>query len=128
MVDEAKNTNQPTITNPQPMGGASYGKEQGGFIQESHPRVEIAPELVGYMEPSVSHDEIEVPFEAQKVGLTPAKESVPVSATPTGTIKIPYTREQALGILKVHKAVGSAVVWLAQWCVKQLKLQERKVA
>lgn len=126
MVDEVKNTTQPTIPTPQPVGGVTHGKEQGSFVEYANPRPEIGPELVGYIEQTPSLPEIEVPYEAKSLGVT-AEPSLPVAAQPIGVSKSPYSKAEIVSFSRIYKAVNDAKMWLVQFWFRQFKKQEHRL-
>lgn len=96
------------------------GPNVSAYIERTDEKPEIPPEL---KDAGVEHvsDEIEVPYEAQKVGLTVSKQSVPAKTEPDGTVSIPLSMQESSSILRVHKDITDAIVWLANWCLRQFK-------
>lgn len=95
-------------------------------IKPSEPEPVIHPELIKVGVEQVS----ELPkltAEQEKIGITLAKEAVPVSTAPTGTVQLPLTQQQAKKIVGFHKKVSESIVWLATLVLKQAKIMHRKL-
>lgn len=119
-MDDIQNppTTQP-VSSPQKEVGPA-GAE--AYLEPVSEKPEVSKELKeAGLEPVTS--EIEVPYEAKKAGLEMAKEAVPVSVPTAPSSTVPFTMAQSLNILKIHKKISDAIVWLAMWCIRQLKRQ-----
>lgn len=97
----------------------------------------VSPEISEFVKPSeaepVIHPELaeagvekvkEVPdltLEDRKAGLSAAKESVPVSTTPSGLVQLPMTEEEAKRTIKTT-SVSDSRHWLAVLVEKVFQL------
>lgn len=117
--------NQP----PQQGGAGSLVKEHGpiatGDVQPSGIEPEIHRELEQIGVKSVPEFP-EVKPEHQRIGISPAKESVPVQTVPSGHVQIPMTEEEARQTLKEEKP-ENALKWLAALIVKHFKQAHHKL-
>lgn len=90
------------------------------FLKPSEAEPVIQPEL---SEAGVEKVK-EVPdltLEDKKAGLEPAKESVPVSTTPSGLVQLPMTEEEAVRTIKTT-SVSDSRHWLAVLVEKVFQL------
>lgn len=112
------------VQTPVSLPQKELGPTISAYIEKTDVKPDIPPQLT---ELGVEHvtDEIEVPYEAQKVGLTHSKEAVAATTEPDGTVFIPLTASESFSILRIHKDITEAVVWLANWCIRQLKIQRK---
>ena len=120
----ASQTQTPVST---PVGVAGPQKELGpailAYVERTDEKPEIPAQLKELGVESVS-DEVEIPYEAKKAGLAPSKQAVPAQTMPDGTVFIPLTSSESFSILKMHKDITEAIVWLATWCIRQLKMRK----
>lgn len=114
MISEAP----PTILEP-----AASTERPVEQMEEIPTQVELEkkPELQGYVE-KVEHDtELQTPVQddyAQQVLLK--------SANPQNVVvTLPLTEEQV--VMGLHEQVWSSLRWLAEWCVRQIKLLHGRV-
>ncbi len=100
---------------PQTGGVGSLVKEHGpiatGELRPSRPEPEIHRELQEIVKSVPEFPEVK-PDERQ-VGISPAKESVPVKTTPSGLNKIPMTEDEAKQELKHENPTNSNWGYLA---------------
>lgn len=69
---------------------------------------------------------IELPDKLIKeTGAEVVGESVPVSTKPTLTL--PLDEEQSKTVIKQNHDVVSSILWLAHWCVRQIKIAKLKL-
>ena len=66
--------------------------------------------------------------EHAKFGIELAKESTPVSTTPSGIVKLPMTEEEAIKNIKIHKKITDSARWYIWLILKQFKIMRSKVA
>lgn len=128
-MDDTNQNAQLVDTQPQAPGGGSV-VQQPVVTPVSVPQKEqqpVASEVSEFVKPSeaepVIHPELaevgvkevtEVPeltLEDKKAGIEPAKESVPVSAAPSGLVQLPMTEEEALRTIKTTKPSDSRHWW-----------------
>lgn len=139
-MDPSKNLGQVPNQNVQqsqtqtPTVGAIH-KEQGStipvvqtseFVKPSEPEPQVPSELKEMGVKPVSH----VPTltdEHQQAGIYHAKESVPVSAEPSGMVKLPMTKMEAQSVLKMHKKVSDSIKWLASLILKYFKTSQKPI-
>lgn len=96
-------------------------------IRPSEPEPVIHPELTKVGVEKVTEFPT-LTIEQKKIGITLAKEAVPVSTIPTGTVQLPLTQQQAKKIVGFHKKVSESIVWLATLVLRQVKIMHQKVA
>lgn len=101
---------------------ASEGKPVDAITEiPSQVEVEKKPELQGFMEP-VQKEEIAV----KPVVDDYTQEILLKQINPgVGTVTLPLTEEEVQADL--HKDIFESVRWLAEWCVRQIKLLHGKV-
>lgn len=100
-------------------GGAEKGME---MVQEvpTAPEVEKKPELAGYVE-KVGEEELEGPIIDDYTGqvlMAPAMQKA-------GTVTLPMTEEEVKEGL--HHQIWESIRWLAEWCVRQIKVLHGRV-
>ncbi|HSW96658.1 MAG TPA: hypothetical protein VLF89_02415 [Candidatus Saccharimonadales bacterium] len=61
-----------------------------------------------------------------KAGVVHAKESTPVSTTPTATIVLPMTQQQAQQTVKIHKKVKDSLFWFAMLILRQWQVAQKR--
>lgn len=93
--------------------------EKSGEARE----VEIPPEVKEVGVQSI-RDEIEIP-QGVPSGVTHMGPATPVATQPTGTVKLPLTDEEIEKAL--HYKIADSILWLANWCLRQIKIAHRKV-
>lgn len=89
--------------------------------------VEKAPELsLEVQKAGVTpiQEQVKLPTQDQQVGMMEAGEAVPVSLQPTQTITL--TDDQIKKAL--HQKVTESILWLATWCVRQLRVIHHKLS
>lgn len=64
-------------------------------------------------------EEIEIPPDLKKMGVSTPPASAKVSDVVTGAVKLPLTDDEIEQ--GVHMKVMNSFRWLAEWCLKQLK-------
>lgn len=88
---------------------------------------EIAPELSQEEKEAgveaVSHGQ-NLTTEHKEAGIYHAKESTPVSTSPSGMVSLPMTKQKAQSVLKTYKITDS-IKWLAALILKLLKSETR---
>ncbi len=106
-------------------GGPSLPTSHETLLRASMPELEISPDL--------KKEGVEVVTETPKLmpedaaaGIVHAKESVPVSTTPTATIVLPMTQQQAQQTVKIHKKVKDSLFWFAMLIARQWKVAEKQ--
>ncbi len=129
-TSDDQNAQQPPT---QPVG--SVAKEQGPlgvseFIKpsgaESTPV--IPPEVAEHgVETVTDYEKPQLTQEHKEVGIHEAKESVPVSTQPTGSVQLPMTEEEARQTVKMHKKVSDSILWLAALILKHAKMVHQKI-
>ncbi len=100
---------------------ASRGKEIKE-IEEIPQHPEIEPEVEGYMERVEKDPELQKALAddyVKAIGMQPTSSSNP-------QVKIPLTNDQIQAGL--HHKVWEAMRWLAEWCVRQMKMLRLKHA
>ena len=108
--------------------------------KESEPISVVSPEApVEYIKPSEVvepeiHQEVaeagveavsETPHVTQQhqaIGITPAKESVPVQTQPTGVVQLPQTQQEAMHLLKKERDPKNSWPWLLTWLIRRFKI------
>ncbi len=97
---------------------ADFGKPSEKYIEVSEKEPQVRPEVEKAGVYKVS-DKLKLDKEARDAGLTEAKESTPVSTSPTGKVVLPLTREQA----KIDEKGDSSnsITWLAKLILFYLK-------
>jgi hypothetical protein len=106
-MDDKNKTQGQVQTQQQPVGGVgSLVKEYGPVAIRSSPEPEIRSEVEHIVVKSAPEFP-EVKPEHQAVGISPAKESVPVQTKPSGLTQIPMTEEEAMQTLKNTKPTES---------------------
>lgn len=93
--------------------------EKAGAARE----VEIPPEVKDVGVQPIQ-DEIEI-LQGVPSGVIHAGPETPIVTQPTGVVKLPLTDEEIEKALH-HKIVDS-ILWLATWCLRQIKITHRKV-
>lgn len=93
--------------------------EKAGAARE----VEIPPEVKDVGVQPIQ-DEIEIP-QGVPSGVTHAGPGTPVATQPTGAVKLPLTDEEIGKAL--HHKIADSILWLANWCLRQIKIAHRKV-
>lgn len=58
----------------------------------------------------------------KKVGLEEAKEEIPPSTQPEGLVSPLLTEQEARNMLRIHKNIAEAIVWLANFILRQFKI------
>jgi len=91
------------------------------YVMPSEPEPIIHPELKEYgVEASSDAEDMKVNASQQRVGIEPAKESVPVSTSPTGAVQFPLQGEEIVQIRKT-RPVTESIRWLAELVLEELK-------
>lgn len=111
------------------------GDQPSAKITSGHPEKETIPleelERLPELSPGVKEagvapiqGEIELP-EGVPEGVTLSGPATPVATQPTGLVKLPLTDEQ---IQKArHQKIVDSILWLAYWCLRQIKIAHQKV-
>jgi len=116
------------VNKPSDMGG-SFQKEKEllasqdeKLIEEIGKEIELEKEM---QEAGVEKmgEEIEIPEPLKKVGIE--KVEVGPAITDDQTKTVPLTQTQIKKAL--HQKVTEAIVWLAVWCLRQLKIKKKKI-
>lgn len=126
-------TRTPPIINepkqPQPVSSVSVSKERGSLSEET-----ILEEVRAGIETEISKEvkeagvteikeTIELPQKvAKQTGVVAVGEGVPVSTQPT--LRLPLDDQKIKQGLK--KNVVDSVLWLAHWCLRQIKIAKLK--
>ena len=96
------------------------------YIKPSGPEVEpsIPPELAQHVEAVINPERPQLTDEDKKLGITLAKETVPVATAPTGMVQLPATEEEADLKIKTTKDTDSEhwLLVLAKKMFKKLRL------
>lgn len=120
-MDNSAQDQQTPVSVPQkeqqPIGGTNY-------IEKVERQPEIPPEVAKIGVQPVSGPTLSA--EDKKVGITQAKEEVPVSTKPEGLVQLPLTEQEAQSALKIHKNIAEAIVWLANFVLRQFKIIKLK--
>ena len=131
-----KPDDQPTVNSQQPFGFAQdeptakiSGHPEKESLSETHlEEVERALELTAEVKRAgVEHirEEIKLTPQARSVGIEEAAEIIPVSAPQTGVVNLPLTDDQIQKAL--HQKITESILWLANWCLRQLQLLHHKL-
>lgn len=115
---------QPTPVSPPQKEQESITPTQGGYLERVERQPEIPPEVAKIGVQPVSGPTLTA--EDKKVGITEAKEEVPVSTEPEGLVQLPLTEREARNVLKIHKNIAEAIVWLANFILRQFKIIKLK--
>lgn len=112
-------------TAPPPVVGPQKEKEQEpvsrqDYLEQVERTPEIPPEVAKVGVAPVTGPTLKE--EDRKVGLEPVKEEVPVTTTPQGLVKLPLTEAEARSVLRLHKKITEAIVWLANFVLRQFKV------
>lgn len=110
------------------VSGGVTGKEQeivGGesYLEEAEKLPELAAEVERAGVKPV-REEIELPS-GLPPGITPAGPATPVTTQPTGLVKLPLTEEQIQKAL--HRKIVDSILWLAYWCLRQIKIAHQRI-
>lgn len=105
---------------PGPTGGA---EKQVEVMEEIPTQVELEkkPELKGYMEKVEEAAELKTPITDDYTGQVLLKPAQPQNVTVT----LPLTEEQV--VKGLHEHVWDSIRWLAEWCVRQIKMLHGRV-
>lgn len=121
-------SNQPSAMSDQSIKTGEVAKEKElpeswVGLEEVEKVPELAPEVkeVGV---APVREEIELPPQVPP-GVIVSGPAVPVTTQPTGLVKLPLTGEEIEKAL--HQKIGEAILWLASWCLRQLKIARQKV-
>lgn len=96
----------------------------GEYLERVERQPEIPPEVAKVGVQPISGPALT--DEDKKVGIAEAKEEVPVSIEPEGLVQLPLTEPQARSVLKIHKNIAEAIVWLANFVLRQFKIFKMK--
>lgn len=122
-TDNGRQTKDPLKT----WGFKEKEKEQEAkesFLEEREKLPELAPELKEIGVESLP-EEGELPEEMQDLGVPPTGMATPVFTQPIGKGKLPLTEDQIQKAL--HQKIIDSVLWLAYWCLRQIKIAHLKV-
>jgi len=116
----------PKAASSEPVGVAgSMAKEQMPLVGDSKEVVqnvateaEVSPEVSG-VGVKAQKENVEVPPDLKKMGVSSAGPTVPVINTASVKIILPISDDQIETGL--HMQIYSALRWLAEWCIKKLK-------
>ncbi|OGG14069.1 hypothetical protein A2773_07220 [Candidatus Gottesmanbacteria bacterium RIFCSPHIGHO2_01_FULL_39_10] len=111
---------QPSVT-----AGSSGTKEREGIAISQTSEIQAVPEVS--VPPEVEKagvkaytEKVEIPQVAQKLGVQPSAQSIPVSIpTQSVPVVLPLSDDQV--VRGLHQPILSALRWLSEWCIKQLK-------
>lgn len=106
-----------------PVGTPQKEQEPVGYIEKVEKQPEIPPEVAQVGVKSVS-DQVVFKKEDKEAGLEPAKAEVPAATEPDGFVTLPLTEEEAKK--SSRGSVAEAIVWLAQFVLRQFKLRRVK--
>ncbi len=67
----------------------------------------------------IQSEMVEIPPDVKKMGVTHAGSAVPVTATSASVVVLPLSDDQV--VVGLHQPIISALRWLAEWSVRQLK-------
>lgn len=128
--DDGNANVQQGVQQPISVGGVG-GKEKEivktaeGTIEEVGVLPEIEPELKEAGIEQIS-ETVELPQPVSvSTGMTHAGSTTPVSSQQPLTVKIPLTDDQIQKGL--HQKVYDSILWLAYWCVRQVKIAHARI-
>lgn len=103
---------------------ADYIQPSGAEVKAS-----LSPEVAQHVEAVKNAERPELTEEDKKMGVTLAKETVPVHAAPTGMVKLPLTEEEARNIEKTTSMTDSRhwLAFLIDKVYRQLRAMHRKI-
>ena len=115
---------QPVIP-PSIKAASSGSKEREGIAISQTSEIQSVPEVS--VPPEVERagvkaytEKVEIPQVAQKLGVQPSAQSIPVSIpTQSVPVVLPLSDDQV--VRGLHQPILSALRWLSEWCIKQLK-------
>lgn len=119
MDDTAQNQNAPVGTpkkEQEPVGPS--------YIEKVERQPEVPPEVAQVGVTPVTGPTLT--DEDRKVGIEEAKEEVPVATKPEGIVSLPLTEQEAKKTLRVNKNITDAIVWLANFVLRQFKILKMK--
>lgn len=94
-------------------------------VEEVGTLPELAPELREVGVEQVS-ETVNIPQPvSEATGLTHAGPTTPVGVQPQFKVKVPLTDDQIKKGL--HQKVADSILWLAYWCLRQIKMAQAKV-
>lgn len=114
------NTAPPPKAGPQKEQEPIVAPASPGYLERVERQPEIPPEVARVGVAPVSPPTIT--SEDREAGLEEAKEEIPVTTTPQGLIKLPLTEDEAKKTLTIHKNIADAIVWLANFVLRQFKI------
>ncbi len=100
-------------------------KEREGIAISQTSEIQAVPEVVVPAEAEKAGvkaytEKVEIPQALQKLGVQPSAQSVPITISPQLTpVVLPISDDQV--VRGLHLPLLSALRWLSEWCVKQLK-------
>jgi hypothetical protein len=95
------------------------------FVAPSVPEMEVSPDLQKETGIESKTETPQLTPEDAKAGIVHAKESVPVSVTPTATIVLPMTQQQSQQTVKLHKKVKDSLFWFAMLVMRQWQIAQK---
>lgn len=113
------------ISAPSKEGGPAFSESTEESIKASSPEMEISPELQHEIGAEVNTETPTLTPADANAGIVHAKESVPVSTTPTSAIVLPMSQQQAQQTVKVHKKVKDSLFWLAMLIMRQWQVAQK---
>lgn len=96
-------------------------KQEQKYIEEIGKEIELEKELKEAGVEKIG-EEIELPEMIKKEGIEKVEPEIKLPNAPSQTV--PLTRVKIKKAL--HEKVSEAVLWLAYWCMRQLKIQNKK--
>lgn len=95
------------------------------FIEQVERQPEIPPEVVTVGVTPVLQ-QTPLTKEDREAGISEAGENVPVTTEPEGLVNLPLTEQEARSALRIHKKIGDAIIWLANFVLRQFKIVRLK--
>ncbi|MBI1919044.1 hypothetical protein HYS29_00440 [Candidatus Microgenomates bacterium] len=102
----------------EPVSGPSY-------IEKVEHQPEIPPEVAQVGVAPISQT-TPLTKEDKEAGIVEAGEAVPTKTEPEGLVNLPLTEQEARSALKIHKNIKEAIVWLANFVLRQFRIFQLK--
>lgn len=96
----------------------SGGKDRTEVITSSTTEVELSKEVEA-AGVKIPKEAVEISADIKKLGVSPSGPNTPLSSQQVSSVVLPLSDDQV--IRGLHMQVYSAIRWLAEWCVRQLK-------
>lgn len=126
--DTTQNTPQSPVSAPSRESGPAILTSPESLIAPSTPEIQVSPELQKETGAEAVSETPQLTLEDAKAGIVHAKESTPVSTTPSSTITLPMTQQQAQQTIKLHKKVKDSLFWFAMLVMRQWQIANKKNA